>query len=187
MMKKKGLLILFILFFANISKVFGSWDPAPVTITSDVTGIHYLSQRIAFNNSGYGIAAWAMADAADNIFVQLGTTQDFGRTWSNITTLATTPSDFWNTRPRVVIDESNNAIVAWQVNDVPGNNITQVSPYGANPVSITTLDSDLNIWGARPEIVMDQTGHAIVVWDSYDTPSTSYFVKFSRSSDHGKT
>jgi len=186
---KRAVISLFFLF--SFCFIYCSWDPTPTNVTTAATNYRCRSANVAMNHSGYGIATWGYYDSVTTRFyVQASTTNNFGKSWSTTPTtidpLHYATGAQSNTRPRVVMDNDNHAIIIWHRFVSPSSYEVRVTPYGASAQNITLLDTSPINHPTRPEIAMNNLGNAIAIWSLGDT-SNNHFIKTAYSSDYGNT
>ena len=168
------------------STAFCGWNPTFTTITSNTSDFYYNAPYLALNHSGYTVSVWSYFDnTLGTTSTQAAISNDFGGAWSLptiIDPLFPTSGTININRPRVVVDSANRAIIIWQ-RHTGGLHEVKVTPYGATPQMITTLDNNTGVEVPRPEIAMDESGHAVAVWGNGTTPNV--YVMSRRSSDYG--
>lgn len=187
---KKKLCILFSFF--SISFGFCN-TPIILPFQTDQT---YLSPMIKMNDNGYCVRVWGHAIKPDSIYesLQAGISSNYGETWK-IETIDEPNYSELGIEPFVVLNETNHSIVVWQrwyYNNNLNKYVYQVkaTPYGITPISIQTLDensTDESQNAPKPVLGMDNTGHAIVLWNWKNPDDNKFYPKKARSSDNGVT
>ena len=124
--------------------------------------------RVALNNSGKAIAVWERFDGY-NWIVQTKNSQDRGETWSLVATdLSLSGRKSWN--PNITLTDLNDAIAIWK--RYSGYNwIVQTkdssdagSTWNETATDLSTAGQD----GYQPEISINSSGQAIVIWPRFD-------------------
>ena len=186
-MKKLKFLGIFLFF---TSQVFCAWFPGTSTVTSNSTSLEYLTPELAMNPSGYTVAVWGFYDdTLPACSAQTAFSTDFGKNWSSAVSVGVASPTNRNTRPKVVLDSSNRAIMIWQRFTAGGVYEVLASPCGASPTNVSTLDptaTDNNSNPPRPSIAMDNSGHAIATWTTGTAPG-SFYTSYKISSDYGNS
>lgn len=124
--------------------------------------------QIAINNLGKAIAIWERFDG-NNWIVQTKYSTDSGATWSlSVTDLSLSGRKSWN--PNISLTDSDKAIAIWkrysgydwiiQTNDSQNAGST----WNATAIDLSTSGQN----GYQPEIFMNSSGQAIVIWPRFD-------------------
>ena len=132
--------------------------------------------QIAIDASGNAIAVWYQSDGTrDNIWINRYTP---GSGWDTAELIETGNSgDAYY--PQIDIEGSGNAIAVWQQFDGTRTNIwanryTTGSGWGSAQLIETSNAGD----ACNPQIAIDASGNAIVVWEQFD--STRYNIRANR-------
>lgn len=135
--------------------------------------------RIAMNSSGNVIALWRQLNSFPNYDIQASYSSDYGATWSSPSAVSDTGESA--IRPRIAINDTLAIAVFQQSIEASGGIIsTDSSDFGATWSSLDTL-SDPEYFAIIPDISMDSSGNAIVVWSRSDGSNTRIQIAFERS------
>ncbi len=102
------------------------------------------------------------------------------KTWTNPASLTDniSPDGQYAESPQVAMDSNGNAVIVWQQSDGSNNQIFK-SEYrnGAwtNPASLTDNISPDGQDAYYPQVAMDNTGNAVIVWRQYDGSNWQIF------------
>jgi len=162
--------------YANYYTPGAGWGTAE-TIENN-TGDTYFA-KVGFDGSGNAIAVWAQNDGSQ--FSVYGNRFVVGAGWGNATlleTIDTQPADFVM-NPLLAVDTSGNAIVVWPHSDGTRDNLWS-NRYDVNTGWGTAgLLESHDEKAAFPELAMNSSGTAIVVWVKYNesTGTASYLSR----------
>ncbi len=138
--------------------------------------------HVAMNDSLDAIAIWNYRQATDQWFVRRSTSSDGGVNWSALEVIDPTISLFIK-NTAIVMDNSSNALVAWNFEAANGDNFLKTansSDNGANWLNINTLNPLVSTGTPpEPQLAMDSSGNAIVVYDSVTSLLIFPLVAFS--------
>jgi len=132
--------------------------------------------RIAMNSSGNVIALWRQLNSFPDYDIQATYSSDFGASWSSPSAISDTGESA--IRPRIAINDSL-AIAVFQqsVGTDTGIVSTDSSDFGVTWSPLDTL-SDLEFIAIIPDISMDSSGNAIVVWSRSDGSNTRIQISY---------
>ena len=190
----------FLIFFSilfSLNETFAGWNPTPYTVaTTASNNPQYMAPSLAFNQSGYVVAVWGHYNTffiPARCYQQAAISTDFGEHWFPAADIdqASYQTNNKNTRPRVAVNDNNDALMTWHRYDstlLPAGFDVRVcsltnTPLGPTAQNLKTLDTNAGTSPSRPEIAMIGNT-AIVVW-SHDTAGANYFVYTSTTTDSG--
>ncbi len=140
----------------------GAWGTAKLL---DALSGSAENPQIAIDGSGNAIAVWQQqVGAVYNIYAS----RYASGAWSTaklIDTLAGTATD-----PQIAMDSAGNAFAVWQQVDDAAHSSIYAARYSAGAWAAPTVLETVTADCYRPQIAMDSSGRAVVVWDS---PSVS--------------
>jgi len=133
----------------------------PVNLSE--AGEHAYDPQVAMDESGHAVAVWYRLDGLKRI-IQAAASSDYGDSWSAPVNAAEDGVD-----PQVTIDESGHAVAVWRWYGGPDPIVQAVtsSDHGVSwsmPVNLSAAGQNAD----APQVTMDETGHAIAVWERYD-------------------
>ncbi len=137
--------------------------------------------QVAVDNSGNSIAIWSWSNGSKTI-IQSSYSSDKGKTWSDPVNMSDTSNN--GTFPQIAMDNSGHAVAVWVWYD-GSNNIIQSSSssdYGqtwSDPFDLTGTGRN----ASRPQIVMDNSGYAIAIWERSEIGGTR--IESSYSDNYG--
>ncbi len=162
-----------------IKASYSSDSGATWSAPANISGIDCrYNGNVVMDESGNAIAIWAYTGGSYDR-VQVSYSSDYGANWSAPQTLS---ADGQNASSySVVMDETGHGIIIWRRSDGSNRRIqeTHTSDYGANWSAPITL-SPSEQTATTPQIVMDITGHAIIIWSN----STAGYVQEVYTSDY---
>ncbi len=143
-----------------------NWSPSASNLSQ--VGEDSRQPQIAINNLSKAIAIWERFDGS-NWIVQTKNSQDSGVTWSLVATDLSL-SGRKSGSPSISLTDSNDAIAIWK--RYSGYNwIVQTkdsqdggSTWDASATNLSTAGQD----GYQPEISINSSGQAIVIWPRFD-------------------
>lgn len=187
---RKRIFVLFSFFIVNVA--FCNWS----TTSPFKTDEECLSPVIKMNSNGYCVRVWGHLFIPSSFYesLQAGISKDYGETWT-IEDIDQSNYSQLGINPFLVLNDSNQAIIAWQRWDYSSEldkNIYQVkiTPYGVTPLLVTTLDensSDDSHNPPKPVVGLDDSGNAIALWNWKNQSNDKYYPKKAWSSDGGVT
>jgi len=135
--------------------------------------------RVAMNSSGNVIALWRQLNSFPDFDIQAIYSSDFGASWSSPSAISDTAESA--IRPRIAINDML-AIAVFQQSIGADTGIvsTDSSDFGVTWSSLDTL-SDLEFIAIIPDISMDSSGNAIVVWSRSDGSNTRIQIAYERT------
>ena len=151
-------------------------DPTLLSTQSDYD---QYNPQIATDSSGNAHVVWYGYDSSGNYY-QVYYATNAGGSWSSPARLST-QSSYDQYDPRIALDSSGNANVAWYGYDSGYSNhhiyyATNAGGSWSSPVNISTHTSyDQYI----PQIALDSSGNAYVAWYGYDDSDNYYQVYYA--------
>jgi len=161
--------------WANRYVVGTGWGTAELIETDDTQTAK--NPQVAVDDSGNAIAVWNQWDGTrPNIWAN----RYIGRTGSwDAPTLIETDDVGPASAPQVAVDGSGNAIAVWQQSDGTRYNIwSNRFAVGTGWGTATLIETDDAGWACRPEVAVDDSGNALVVW--YQDDGTDYNIYSNR-------
>ena len=159
---------------ANVSWSFttadGAWGSAAL-IETDNTGIAYQPQ-IAVDSSGNALAVWTQSDGAR--FNILANRFD-GNSWGSAVLIETDNAGFAY-QPQIAVDSSGNALAVWAQSDGTRVNIRANRFNGSNWGNAVLIETNNDGDADSPQIAIDSSGNALVVWRQYDGTRTNIWA-----------
>jgi len=149
----------------------GAWGTAAVVETDNATGHSAFSPQIGFDASGNAIAVWAQGNGTVNRIWANRYDASIG-SWSTPELIETNIATGHNAvSPKIGVDDSGNAIAIWIHND------GMLDRIWASRYDVTTglwsaesmIDADNGDTAFDPQIALDASGNAIVVWDQSES------------------
>ena len=131
------------------------------------------SHQIAMDSSGNGIAVWnQFVGPTGHVFANIYN----GTNWEGAESLETNSGNA--SSPAIAMDSSGNAIAAWKQHDgtrdrIYGNFYNGTGWEGDRIIETTTAG-----YARIPQVAMDSSGNATVVWDQYDSPTYNIYANF---------
>ncbi len=165
------------------SQDFGSsWSSSIINLSD--SGQNSDAPQIAMNNSSKTIAIWRRFNGS-NYIIQTKYSTDGGKTYnSNATNLSAIGLDSYN--PKVVINDSNQAIAVWSKYDglhyIIQAKYSQDGGASWNDTAINLSASNQD--AADCQIALNNLNEAIAIWTIYD--GSNYIVQTKCSQDGGR-
>lgn len=157
----------------------GHWQSSPTLIEHDNTG-DADSPQITMTNSGDAIAVWRQFDGIEYSIYTNSFNASTG-SWNNSPTLLEHDDANYAFYPKIALDRSGNAITVWYQSDGTRYNIwaNRFDAINNRWQSTPTLLEHDNTDDARsPDITMDSSGNAIVLW--YQSDGIRYNILANR-------
>jgi hypothetical protein len=174
----------FFVFYFGISPASGgdvTWNPA---INLSVAGQDGWDPQVTMDETGHAVAVWYRSNGSNNI-IQESYSSDYGASWSLPSDLSDTGQHAYN--PQVTMDETGHVVAVWERHDGLSYYIIQGSHSSDYGVTWST-PSDLSESYHRQvfplvtqQVTMDETGHAIAVWERYD--GSNHIIQVSSVAD----
>ncbi len=123
--------------------------------------------RITMDETGHAIAVWYRFDGFSGI-TQASSSSDYGGSWSFPAVNLSAPGQGAE-QSQVTMDETGHAIAVWRRSD--GSNLIIQASYSSDYGVSWSSPVDLSAGGQDAEyaqVTMDETGHAVAVWERYD-------------------
>ena len=139
--------------------------------------------QVVSDESGNVVAVWRRYDGSRYI-IQASRSDDAGVTWTVPVDLSASGRDAHY--PQVAINRSGNVIAVWQRSN--GSNDIVQSSHSDDAGLTWSAPADLSATGGSandPQVAMNRSGEAVVVWRRYDGSNT--IIQSSRSDDAGAT
>lgn len=143
----------------------GVWGTAAL-IETDNAG-YASSPQIAVDASGNAIAVWHQFDGARTNIYANRYTVDSG--WGTVTLIETDNAEY-AAEPRVGVDASGNATAVWVQHDGTRFNV-YANRYDIGTDSwgaVALIETNNAGVAAKPQVAVDTSGNAMVVWWQYD-------------------
>jgi len=167
-------------------------NPQKITVLDAAAGPIYAPRPdITMDNMGNALAIWSHEDLSGNHTIKTMLSVDRGINWICQNNLdLNDPSDD-ETYPRIAMDKYGNAIATWTYDDGTTDMYTKVAYSSDRGITWSTpiiIDNqvDKSTYFTFPDIVMDNSGHAIIIW-VIDVGPATLTVKTASSNDYGKT
>jgi hypothetical protein len=140
-----------------------SWSSA---VNLSAAGREAYNPQVTMDETGRAVAVWRRFDGSNDI-IQSRASSDHGVTWSPAVDLSAAGRNAH--LPQVTMDATGNAVAVWYRYD-GSNFIIQASRFD---VATDSWSSPVNLSAAGqgaylPQVTMDETGNAVVVWRRYD-------------------
>nr|NGX30458.1 hypothetical protein [Candidatus Anoxychlamydiales bacterium] len=143
-----------------------TWSPSASNLSE--AGEDSRQSQIAINNLSKAIAIWERFDG-NNLIAQTKNSSDSGASWSLVATDLTLPGRK-SYNPTITLTDSNDAIAIWK--RYSGYCwIIQTKDSSDGGSTWTSSATDLSTAGQdayQPEISINSSGQAIVIWPRYD-------------------
>ncbi|MCF6281589.1 MAG: Ig-like domain-containing protein [Candidatus Polarisedimenticolaceae bacterium] len=152
--------------------VKGTGWGAPLLVETDDTG-HASTSQVAMNDDGEAIIVWNHHDGTrHNIWVS----HYSSASWSN-PELIETDNAGTALNHQISMDNAGNALVVWNQHDGTRYNImaNRYSAGGSWAVA-TVIDTEELGHAEYPQIAMDASGNALVVWSQHDSIRTNIWA-----------
>ena len=127
--------------------------------------------KAAMDGSGAAIVAWEQRDGANN---QIFMSEYRNGNWTHPADLNDNISPDGrdvSEGPRAAMDGSGNALVVWHQADGTGSKIFMSEYRGGSWTHPSTVTDNISTDGqdaSNPQVAMDGSGNAIIVWEQYD-------------------
>jgi hypothetical protein len=136
-----------------------------------------VNPQVAFDASGNAVAVWEQDDGITNIWSNRYTA---GTGWGTAALIETTGG--YAHKPQVAIDANGNAIVVWYQNvgypfHIWSNRYTASTGLWGGAAPIQTDPSGNAI---EPQVAINASGNAVVVWQQYDDVGGRYNIWSNR-------
>ena len=186
-------LFLFFSFIIGFNEAFADWNPknSEITSNSNASNLEYLAPNLGFNQSGYTVAVWGFLDnSTSRSYQQAAISTDFGVTWSPAVSIDADnyQQNFRNTRPRVIVNDKNQALMIWQRRPSTSNfevKVCNLLNTDVGPSAQNLYPLDLNAGSAAPRPDITYAGNNVIaVWGGRS--GANFDVYFSTSSDFGE-
>ena len=148
----------------------GAWTDFNFPVRLSLSGQHAVNPQVAMDESGNAIVVWQQYDGGSPNTYQVYKAEYRNGTWNRPDALDDHLSFAGKHAyyPQVAMDESGNAIVVWQQQDSLNRWQVFKAEYRNGSWSLPQdLDDNIspdNINAYRPQVAMDESGNAIVVW-----------------------
>ena len=159
----------------------GTWGAA-MPVMSELGSAYGPNHNIAFDNSGNAIAVWSQSDGV-RYSIWANRYSATSGTWGTAALIETdNTAPFGAFAPEIAIDPDGNGIAVWFQHDGTRNNIwaNRYSAASATWGAAVLIETDNAGTAKNPEIAMDHSGNAIVVW--YQSDGTRYNILANRYS-----
>ncbi|MFH0888890.1 MAG: hypothetical protein V1871_06755 [Planctomycetota bacterium] len=161
--------------WANLCITGTTWGTATLLETAPETIYGYPKPQIAINDSGNAVAVWVQNDGTcDSLWANRYIS---GTGWTG-RELVETNNTYDATAPQVAIDNSNNIIAVWVQDSLTGNHVyTNRYISGTGWAGVTPITNLINI-ATDPQIAMNDSGNAVVVWAMTSTDYALYANRY---------
>ena len=140
------------------------------------------------DNNGNAVAAWQIYTGT--IYEIQSSSYISGSGWTPVQTIDPAAGYDW-CEPRISVNNNNEAIITYQEDDSTGNYWPKIA-FSSNsgqtwgvPVYIDPLNPE-NEWNVHPEIIIDDYGVVLCVWNS-NIGGSNWAIKGAVSNDYGST
>ena len=130
------------------------------------------SPQIAIDSSGNAVAVWRQSDGArDNIWAN----RFDGSSWGSAALIETdnTGSTY---QPQIAVDSNGNALAVWAQSGGTRVNIRANRFNGSNWGNAVLIETNNDGDADSPQIAIDSSGNALVVWRQYDGTRTNIWA-----------
>lgn len=162
------------LLLAPVGALGAAWQGNDKTVDLTSTGQNATVPQVAMNQTGTSVAVWLRSDGT-NTLVQASTRPPGGSsTWATANQIQTLSTAGQNaSSPQVAINASGEAVAVWSRSNGT-NTIIQASVLSAGSSTWTTPQdiSDAGQNAAAPQIAIDSSGNAVVVWSRSNGTNT---------------
>lgn len=150
---------------ANVYTAGAGWGAATLIEASNNGAPHGFSPRIAVNQSGNAVAVWFQSDGTRQSIYANRYTAGSGWGAEQLIESDNTGNAY---APKVIINENDDAIAVWHQYDGTSYNIKANSYASGGGWGTETAIDNSTANGYYPEVAMDASGHALVVWYQND-------------------
>ncbi len=157
----------------------------PVSLTDNISpdgDMHNDPQvdnpQVAMDNNGHAVIVWYQYDGSG--YDQIFRSEYRNGKWTNPASLNDniSPNGVDADSPQVAMDDNGNAVIVWYQNTSNGHDQIFRSEYRngtwTKPSSLTGNIPN-GVDASSPQVVMDDNGNAIIVWDQYDGSKDQIF------------
>jgi uncharacterized protein YheU (UPF0270 family) len=156
----------------------GTWtDPASLADNISPDGQDAEFSQVAMDNNGNAIIVWSQLDGTNS---QIFKSEYRNGAWINPASLSDniSPNGQDASAPQVAMDNNGNAIIVWSQSDGTNsqifkseyrNGIWYIPASLADNISPDGQDAD------NPQVTMDNSGNAIIVWSQFDGTNKQIF------------